>query len=276
MDPEVCLWKNCGFILNAPEAWRNTCAGPMRQIKGEGMAEEKTLGIVVKTADYGENNRMLTLLTPQRGILSVSAAGVRKSGARLKLAAEPFTYGTYELFASPHRYRLIGFSLMDAYYPLRTDLTRLGEGALMLELCRAAMAPGEDLFRLLVEGLAYASYSAEIENLSAAFLARYLGVMGIFPQLERCIYCGKALGEKAYFSVLEGAVTCGCFLPADARPIRQGTLSALKLLAEGTRMDQIALPPAGREGAFRLMEQMVRAHLEAAAHAFDALSWTRE
>ena len=46
------------------------------------MAEVKTDAIVLRHVDFGESNRMLTLLSPVLGKLSVSARGCRRRGAR--------------------------------------------------------------------------------------------------------------------------------------------------------------------------------------------------
>ena len=54
--------------------------------------EIKVDAIVIRTADYGESDRMLTLFTLQRGKLSAAAKGVRKAGAKQRFAAHPFCF----------------------------------------------------------------------------------------------------------------------------------------------------------------------------------------
>ena len=52
--------------------------------------EIKVNALVLRAADYGENDKILTLLTAERGKLTAGIKGVRKSGAKLKFAAQPF------------------------------------------------------------------------------------------------------------------------------------------------------------------------------------------
>ena len=48
--------------------------------------DEKFDALVLRTADYGEYDRMLTLFTLQKGKLSAAAKGVRRAGAKLRFA----------------------------------------------------------------------------------------------------------------------------------------------------------------------------------------------
>ena len=51
--------------------------------------ERKVDALVLRTADFGETDKMLTLFTLQSGKLSAAAKGVRKAGAKLRFAAQP-------------------------------------------------------------------------------------------------------------------------------------------------------------------------------------------
>ena len=59
--------------------------------------EIKVDALVLRTADFGENDKMLTLFSLQRGKLSAAAKGVRKAGAKLRFAAQPFCFAEYVL-----------------------------------------------------------------------------------------------------------------------------------------------------------------------------------
>ena len=52
--------------------------------------EFKADALLLRAVDYGENDRMVTLLTAERGKIAASLKGVRKAGARLRFAAQPF------------------------------------------------------------------------------------------------------------------------------------------------------------------------------------------
>ena len=93
------------------------------------MGEIKTDAIVLRHVDFGESHRMLTLLSPTLGKLSVGARGCRKRGARLTNATEVFCAGEYILYQKQDKYTLRGCTIKDAFYDLRCDYDRLVEGA---------------------------------------------------------------------------------------------------------------------------------------------------
>ena len=46
--------------------------------------------IVLKSVDYKDNDKILTLYSPEKGKITAGIKGVKKSGAKLKFASEPF------------------------------------------------------------------------------------------------------------------------------------------------------------------------------------------
>ncbi len=51
--------------------------------------EFKADALLLRAVDYGENDKMVTLLTAERGKIGVGMKGVKKAGAKLKFAAQP-------------------------------------------------------------------------------------------------------------------------------------------------------------------------------------------
>ena len=62
------------------------------------MAYLTTQGIVLRRSDYRDNDRVLTLLTPARGRVDVTALGCRKPKPPLLAASEQFTMGEDVLY----------------------------------------------------------------------------------------------------------------------------------------------------------------------------------
>ena len=59
--------------------------------------EIKVNALMLRAADYNENDKILTLLTAENGKITAGAKGVKKAGARLKFAAQPFCFAEYIL-----------------------------------------------------------------------------------------------------------------------------------------------------------------------------------
>ena len=54
--------------------------------------ESKADALVLRATDYGEYDKMVTLLTAERGKIGAALKGVRRAGAKLKFAAQPFCF----------------------------------------------------------------------------------------------------------------------------------------------------------------------------------------
>ena len=115
-----------------------------------------TQAIVLHTADYRDNDRMLSLLTPEHGQLDALCRGCKKPQSPLMSAAQAFSYGEYVLYQAKGRMTVTSFELIDSFYALREDYEKLRYAACMLEVMQAQATPGEGntrLFLLLARSL---------------------------------------------------------------------------------------------------------------------------
>ena len=171
-----------------------------------------TQAIVLHTADYRENDRMLSLLSPEHGKLDALCRGCKKPQSPLMSAAQPFSYGEYVLYQSKGRMTVTSFNLIDSFYPLREDYERLRYAACMLEIMQLQALPGEGspkLFLLLARSLKRLCYMPlEPRAVTAAFLLMDAALSGWRPQLDVCVHCGKPIpaGEPAFFDIDGGGL----------------------------------------------------------------------
>ena len=173
------------------------------------MGELKTEGIVLRYADYKDADRMLTLLTPDYGLISVSARGVRRQNAKLRFAAELFTYGSYMLNDKNSRYALMGCVLQDSFYSLREDIDKMCAASAMVEIINYAgtQQPQPELFALLRGCLFTLCSGTPPKALLALFIARLLKISGYLPEIEYCISSGS---KAEYFIPGEGGICRKC------------------------------------------------------------------
>ncbi|MBQ8535996.1 MAG: DNA repair protein RecO, partial [Clostridia bacterium] len=131
-------------------------------------------GIVLRHANYRDNDRMLTLLTPDHGRMDVLARGCRRPRSPLLSASEMFCTGEYLLFTQRDRATLTSCTIHDSFYPLRLDFDRLSYGVYLMNLCEAAAQPEQpcpELFWLLIRFLSRLSYGETRHHaLTSAFL----------------------------------------------------------------------------------------------------------
>ena len=191
--------------------------------------------IVLKSINYRDNDRMLTLLTPGKGRVEVLSRGCRRPKSPLMSASEVFCTGEYVLFSQHDRNILTSCTLHDSFYPLRLDYGLLSCGAYLLNLCEAAAQPGEEsgpLFWLLVKTLSRLAYGKEDRRgLVGGFLLHYAAVLGYKPRLNHCVHCEKKLGEdeSVFFDCEAGGLACThCTKTAGSLPLHQRQAAWLK------------------------------------------------
>ena len=186
------------------------------------MPQIVTNAIVLRRADYRDNDRMLTLFSPTLGRVDALCRGCRRQKSPLLAASELFCTGEYALYQAGDRATVVSCAVTDTYYPLRSDYERLSHGMYMLELCAAAVQPGQEnerLFLLLLRSLAHLCYGErDPRRVTAVFLMGLMSLLGFRPQVGRCARCGRAVAAEeetdagapvAAFSAELGGVLCG-------------------------------------------------------------------
>lgn len=183
-------------------------------------------GIVLRSVNYRDNDRILTLLTPMRGRVEVLSRGCRRPKSPLMSASEVFCTGEFVLFAQRDKNLLTSCTVSDSFYPLRLSYGLLSCGVYLLNLCDAAVQPEEvsdPVFWLLVKTLHRLAYGKEDRGtLLSGFLFSFAVVLGYRPRLNRCVHCGRDLaGEDALLFDLENGGLCcpGCKKTNESLPI---------------------------------------------------------
>ena len=90
--------------------------------------------VVLRHADYGEADRLLTLYTRQLGKTRALAKGARKIASRKAGHIEPFTHVKLQLAKGRDMPLVTQADTVDAYQALREDLVLTSQAAYVLEL----------------------------------------------------------------------------------------------------------------------------------------------
>ena len=152
--------------------------------------EEKLSGIVVGGVNYGESDKILNIFTLEQGMVSAKIKGVKKAGAKLKFASEPFCFAEYVFSKSGDRRTVIGASLIDSFYSLREDVYKFYAGSVVLEFVRKFQKENivsEKLFNLTIEALKDITYTdADYKYSLVKFLVLALEEIGYALDFTGC------------------------------------------------------------------------------------------
>lgn len=172
--------------------------------------EFRTDALLLRSADYGENDKMVTLLTADRGKIGAAMKGVKKAGAKLKFASQPFCFAEYVLAGRAGRYTVTSASLYDGFYSLREDVGAFYAAAAVCEACDGLMYEGMVNGALLISAVNALKEMCG-GNISFAlirFLLEAVGYAGYPVVAGNCPACGKELSGKMYFDFASGSFFC--------------------------------------------------------------------
>src|SRR5579859_6399884 len=182
-------------------------------------------GIVLRTQDLGEADRIVTVLTRRTGRVRAVGKGVRRTKSRFGARLEPFTHVDLLLYTGRSLDVITQAESVRAYgEPLIADYPRYTTGTAMLETAERftpeQKEPSLRQFLLLVGGLRALGEGEHTPRLVLdAFLLRSLAVAGYAPALAECAVCGspevsavKGDGEvgggSCAFAIAAGGLTC--------------------------------------------------------------------
>lgn len=187
---------------------------PTERVAGVKLGYQTLRGLVLRRSNWRDSDRIVTLLTMERGKVDVVLRGARKPKSPLLPAGEVFTLGEFVLYKGRGHEMATAFTLLDAYYPLRQDYNRLSFASLTLKAADGVAqkeAPEEHLFILLARTLARLAYGKKSpEEVTAAFLWHLCGIEGFRPDTAFCTLCKKSLEneEGAYLSASQDGIVC--------------------------------------------------------------------
>lgn len=199
--------------------------------------EEKVQGLVVGSVNYGDNDKILRIFTLEKGTVSARIKGVKKSGAKLKFAAEPFCLAEFTFTRIGDKRTVTGASLIDSFYPLREDLVKLFCGGTVSEFVKR-FAKEEiisgGLFIDAVNALKLIAYGGEPpRSVLVGFLLESLKTVGYALDLKGCFKCGKELDGRVFFDFTTGGFFCEECRENGARKINLSTYDALCAVENG-------------------------------------------
>lgn len=207
----------------------------------------ETPAIVLSVKDYGEADRLVTFLTPERGRLTGVARHARRSRKRFAHCLEPLSRVTFYL--SPRARGDLEFVekgvLVHSFPALRRDLFRLGAAALLAELAGELASPPEGaaaIFAALEAALQMLEAGAPPEPLVPGFFLHLLKLGGYGLRLDRCEACKAEPGGPLLVSLPQGALycqPCGQEAPGPLVSLSPGTW---KLLHRGLTLPLEKLP----------------------------------
>jgi DNA repair protein RecO (recombination protein O) len=201
------------------------------------LATYRDRAVVLRKLDYGEADRIFTLLTRTHGKVGAIAKGVRRPSSKLGPSLE--LYGHIDVLLAKGRGELDVLAQVERIpgYRIESDLERMSHAALISELAERVCDdrhPVDGVYELTVMALEELARETDPRRASAYFLMAALDLLGYAPQLTACVSCEKRLEAKpAAFSAEAGGFLCDrCAMPSMPL-VPLAAIKVLRLMASG-------------------------------------------
>ena len=223
------------------------------------MTEKQEEGIVLNAFDYQESSRIISLFTPNSGMINLMAKRIAKTKTRWMNLTTPLCHGhfVYQMKRSS-LYHLTDGHILNLHIHLRQSYSHLNEaGKILRALSQSQLheKPAPLLFQLLRSYLSQLPHTPYPQTLGASFLIKTLkhdGLIALSSSCLRChrqssqtLDCGESLcsscaSPNAFsFSLQEWDILCDLYYSRQFETFSQLKLSAGLLEAVDTLFQQL-------------------------------------
>ncbi len=235
------------------------------------MSRSSVTGLVLGHTDIGDADRLIHLLTRERGRLTVRARGARRSRKRYGGRLDRYSLVRAQVSTRRGRATLGEVDLREGFLGIRSDLSRTAAADLLLELVRLQAPEGEpapELFGLAVRALGLlAGGRPPTAGWILALVLQVLRAAGLGLELRACVACGAVPAPgAASLSASAGGLLCPehASAGADARPLDTAELVLLRRASTADLADPAtgAAPPTTARAGLRRVIAFAEHHTE--------------
>ena len=150
----------------------------------------KTQALVLYGRDWGENDRILTLLTRDYGKMTVYARGAKKLTSHFMSSAQQFCYGGYTLKTGGKFNYLTEAEISESFSGMRRSVEAMALGAYVTEVAQDVSVeeqPDAELLSLALNTLyLIAGGKKPLELIKAVYELRVACAAGFQPDCTAC------------------------------------------------------------------------------------------
>ncbi|MFS0786287.1 DNA repair protein RecO [Shouchella sp. 1P09AA] len=192
----------------------------------------KEEGIILKTIDYGESNKIATVLTKDHGKITLMAKGAKKPNSRYAAVMQPFVHGSFVYFKGNGLPTISQGEIIKSFKHVHFDLFKAAYAAYITELMdklTEERKPYLFLFDWLYLSIEQIDKGQDPEIIARIIDLKMLSIAGAKPNIDGCASCRSVERDPVVFSLTFAGFLCRVCAPRDERAFPL-TLSMVKLI----------------------------------------------
>ncbi len=198
------------------------------------MESIKTRGLIIRSSDYGETSRIITVFTEDMGIISASVYGAHSKKKGLGASSRIFTFGEFLLKDSGGKLRAEEIAVREGFFPLCEDIVKLAAAVYFADLAYAAVGmhnKDTGVLRLLLNTIYAMCYNdIDPDTAKTVYELRLAAEGGYLPVLDSCVACGIESSDELYFDTERGGILCPSCRRPDSIRINDAIYQAIKFI----------------------------------------------
>jgi len=180
----------------------------------------KTEGIVLKSMEYKEADKIVTIFTKNYGKITAIAKGVRKTKSKFGSSLEILTHSVFLFYKGRNIDIVSQTEILESFFSTSKEVFKFAFAANCVEVVNKLTEEREiniGLFNLLKEILHYLRVSDDPKLLTLSFKWQTMSILGYRPSLDHCCRCNKRVEDQKdmYFNIKEGGLVCNNCLVKD-------------------------------------------------------------
>ncbi len=215
----------------------------------------KIKGIILKISETVHDNRLLFILSEDRGRIQVFD-NRHRSGGKKQGSLDLYTYCEFILYENNGKFTLNSATVLEGFFELRKVLTSAALAGyfsqLSLFVTQDVFSYQKELFSLLMNSVyLLCKQPDQAEKIKTVFEWKIIRYLGFTPSLESCEHID--FSEGVLLSVEDGGLYCATCVPAD-RNAAAFVVSAAQVKAIGYILEQ----PPSKAFSFKMGEASMK------------------
>lgn len=195
----------------------------------------KTEGIVLKSMEFKEADKIVTIYTKDYGKITAIAKGVRKTKSKFGSSLEILTYSIFLIYKGRNIDIVSQTEILESFFSTSKEVIKFAFAANCVEIVNKLIEEREiniGLFNLLKEVLHYLRRTNDPKLLALSFKWQTMSILGYRPSLDHCCKCNKSIEDQKemYFNVREGGLVCNNCIAEDKEECIKVYLYFVKLV----------------------------------------------
>jgi len=172
----------------------------------------KDQGIVLKTTNFGENDRIVTLFTRKKGKMNAIAKGARKTGNRFGPALDCPAISNFMFYGEKGLPVLSQAEIVDCFREMGKETMKWVFAhylLFMVDKCYEPEEPDERIYETILQYFEILSGNDNLYLFVLKFRIDLFRYLGFFPRFQFCASCGIQLNQRqGGWSTSSGGIIC--------------------------------------------------------------------